>query len=900
MSEQRRRGPMGGHGRGMRPTEKAKDFKGAMSKLFRYMSRYKMRFVLVFIFAIAGTVFNIVGPKILGKATTELYTGLVAKVNGTGGIDFAKIGTILLWTLGLYVASACFSFIQGWIMTGISNDVTYNLRKDISKKINHLPLNYFESRTNGEILSRVTNDIDTLQMSLNQSLTQLITSVTTLIGVFIMMLSINVWMTLVALLILPVSMFIIQMVMKHSQKYFQAQQNYLGAVNGQIEENFGGHDVVRVFNKENDVLDEFEKDNKKRYKLEDYQKLLRFYENKIQQIHIVGEYAQKMIAGSEDALKFVDDYFALNYASFLNLYFKGSRQSEIKRNITPAKYRQLFGELSPAQLQIIRDQESKYIVVAAGPGSGKTRVLVHKLASLMLMEDVKHEQLLMLTFSRAAATEFKKRLLKLIGNAANFIEIKTFHSYCFDLLGQIGSLERVDNVLKCAVERIEKGDVELSRITKNVLVIDEAQDMNEDEFSLIEALIRHNDDMRIIAVGDDDQSIYEFRHASPQYFKRLIREYGAMKYELVENFRSKSNLVDFTNQFVARIHHRLKENPIIAKQADNGKIKVVRYKSENLIEPLVKDILSAELRGSVCVLTYTNDEALQVSGLLLKNGMPAQLIQDNSGFCLLKLDEINFFLSRLHSVEDIFLIDDDVWDQAKKELQTVFQNSSKLESCLGLIRDFETINPKRRYKSDLELFIRESKLNDFFGESGETIFVSTIHKVKGKEFDHVFLMLNNFNLSSDERIRQLYVAMTRARRELTIHLNSDFLDGLSSKAVEHIEDKNDYLPPEELAIHLTHSDIWLDYFINRQPQIAQLRSGDTLYVRGDECLDGNGQSVLKFSRNFMSEHYERLHRQGYELKRAMVNFIVYWQSEKVAKEIKIILPELFFERKKIS
>ena len=263
MSGQRRRGPMGG--RGMRPTEKAKDFKGAMGKLFRYMGRYKLRFVMVFIFAIAGTIFNIAGPKILGKATTELYTGLVAKVNGTGGIDFTKIGTILLWTLGLYVASACFSFIQGWIMTGISNDVTYNLRKDISKKINKLPLNYFESRTNGEILSRVTNDVDTLQMSLNQSLTQLITSVTTLIGVFIMMLSINVWMTLAALLILPVSMFIIQAVMKHSQKYFQAQQNYLGAVNGQIEENFGGHDVVRVFNKENDVLEEFEKDNKKLY-----------------------------------------------------------------------------------------------------------------------------------------------------------------------------------------------------------------------------------------------------------------------------------------------------------------------------------------------------------------------------------------------------------------------------------------------------------------------------------------------------------------------------------------------------------------------------------------------------------------------------------------------------------
>ena len=265
MSEQRRRGPMGGPRRGMMPGEKAKDFKGSMAKLFRYMERYKFRFILMFIFAIAGTVFNIVGPKILGKATTELFNGLIAKVNGTGGIDFEKIGMILLGTLGLYVVSACFSFIQGFVMTGISNDVTYNLRRDISKKINKLPLNYYESRTNGEILSRITNDVDTLQMSLNQSLTQLITSVTTLIGVFVMMLSINVWMTLAALLILPVSMLIIQTVMKHSQKYFQAQQNYLGKVNGQIEENFGGHKVVRVFNKENDVVEEFEKDNQKLY-----------------------------------------------------------------------------------------------------------------------------------------------------------------------------------------------------------------------------------------------------------------------------------------------------------------------------------------------------------------------------------------------------------------------------------------------------------------------------------------------------------------------------------------------------------------------------------------------------------------------------------------------------------
>ena len=258
----RRRGPGGPR---MMAGEKAKDFKGSMAKLIRYMSKYKIRFVIMFVFAIAGTVFNIVGPKILGKATTELFNGLVAKIGGTGGIDFTKITQILLFALGLYVCSVIFSFIQGFIMTGISNDTTYSLRKDISKKINRLPLKYYESRTTGEILSRVTNDVDTLQNGLNQSVTQLITSVTTLIGVFIMMLSINVWMTLAALVILPVSMGIIGGVMGKSQGFFRSQQKYLGEVNGQIEEVYGGHNVVKVFNKEKDVVEEFEKVNKELY-----------------------------------------------------------------------------------------------------------------------------------------------------------------------------------------------------------------------------------------------------------------------------------------------------------------------------------------------------------------------------------------------------------------------------------------------------------------------------------------------------------------------------------------------------------------------------------------------------------------------------------------------------------
>ena len=264
MSENRgpRRGPMGhGHMSG----EKAKDFKGTMGKLIKYMSAFKIQMLFVVIFAIGGTVFNIIGPKILGKATTEIFNGLVSKVSGGSGMDFEKIATILLTALALYVTSALCSLVQGFLMTGVSQKTTYRLRKEISQKINRMPMNYFDTRTHGEVLSRVTNDVDTLGQSLNQSATQIITSTTTIIGVLVMMLSISPLMTLVALLILPVSLGMISFVMKHSQKYFKGQQEYLGNVNGQVEEVYSGHNIVKAFNKEKDVIEEFEKTNDKLY-----------------------------------------------------------------------------------------------------------------------------------------------------------------------------------------------------------------------------------------------------------------------------------------------------------------------------------------------------------------------------------------------------------------------------------------------------------------------------------------------------------------------------------------------------------------------------------------------------------------------------------------------------------
>ena len=257
MANERRR--MGG--RGQMPVEKAKDFKGSIGKLFAYMKQYHAAVAVVILCAIASTVFSVIGPDILGKATTELSNGLLAKIQGTGSIDFTKIGQILLFVLGLYLLSTLFSFVQGWLMTGVTQKVCYRMRKDISEKIDRMPMAYFESRTYGEVLSRITNDVDTLGQSLNQSITQIITSVATMVGVLVMMLRISPLMTLIAVVILPISVTLISLVVKKSQKYFKQQQEYLGHINGQVEETYAGHTVIQAYNKEKDMVQQFQETN---------------------------------------------------------------------------------------------------------------------------------------------------------------------------------------------------------------------------------------------------------------------------------------------------------------------------------------------------------------------------------------------------------------------------------------------------------------------------------------------------------------------------------------------------------------------------------------------------------------------------------------------------------------
>lgn len=648
-------------------------------------------------------------------------------------------------------------------------------------------------------------------------------------------------------------------------------------------------------------IERLERDNKIRYKIDDYQKLKKYYEQKTQMIHIVGEYAKIMLEDYQAALQFVDDYFQMEYSAFLRKHFKGERGIEIRRNLSPEKFRQLFGELSPSQLRIINDKQSQYIVVAAGPGSGKTRILVHKLASLLLMEDVKHEQLLMVTFSRAAATDFKKRLIKLIGTAANFVEIKTFHSYCFDILGRMGTVEKSEDVIGEATQRILNNEVEISRITKTVLVIDEAQDMDEDEARLIRALIQKNPDMRVIAVGDDDQNIFSFRGSSSEHMKKLLENENSKLYELVENYRSKSNLVHLTNIFVENIKNRMKHRPIIPVQGDNGKICVFEYKNDSFVFSAIYQLIESGIYGSTGILTRTNEEALQVAAILKKNNIRTRVIQRNEEFRLDDLVEIRYFIECLELTDESHIILNENWDKAKKQLKEKFKNSKIIDLCERLLEEFEAVNTEVKYISDFMGFLKESKEEDFYDRNQGIATVSTIHKSKGWEFDHVVILLRDFHLNNDEDKRLLYVGMTRAKKSLTIHYNNNFLSERKNykyglvEAFEYRYINSYYDDYNTIVKQLRHRDIYLSYFYRLQHNVKRLKSGDKLQVDESGCLDLNGNRILYFSKRFKNEMQKYIYK-GYRPVDAKVDYILFWEEEDKGKEIPIVFPAIEFEK----
>ena len=634
------------------------------------------------------------------------------------------------------------------------------------------------------------------------------------------------------------------------------------------------------------------KDSKSRYRQDDYRMLNEFYKLKIQQVHIVGEYANLMVRDYHAALQYVQDYFQMDYRKFVSKYFRGDRVSEIQRNLTPNKYKQLFGQLSSRQMEIISDKASRCIVVAAGPGSGKTRVLVHKLASLLLLEDVKHEQLLMLTFSRAAATEFKQRLIDLIGNAAHFVEIKTFHSYCFDLLGRIGNLEDSKNVVAKAAEMICQGEVEPNRIGKTVLVIDEAQDMGSAEYALVKALMTCNDEMRVIAVGDDDQNIYEFRGSDSNYMCQLAQERGSSFVEMTENYRSARHPVNFANGFLQVIDNRLKHTPIISMSNEEGRVEVIRHHSDCMYRPLVENLLRHRDNGTSCVLTQTNEEAVILMALLRKNGINSKLIQSMDGLRFWNIAEMRYFLNYINKRIKTPLITDGLWEEAKHATFSIYDSSLSLMYVKRCIEQFEQTN-NVKYLNDFNEFVFESSVEDFCDISGADVVVSTIHKAKGREFDNVYMLISDLYVKDAQLMRRYYVGITRAKHNLFIHTNGDCFNNLN--ADRYMIDQHQYDMPEEVILQLSHKDVNLGFFKDRKKEVLALRGGDSL-TYGDYFLYSQltDRPIAKLSSK-MQKTLSEWEVRGYNVKSASVRFVVAWKPKDAPKrepETAVLLADL--------
>ena len=606
-------------------------------------------------------------------------------------------------------------------------------------------------------------------------------------------------------------------------------------------------------------------DRRARYSKEHYRLLDEFYKQRIRQIHIVGAYANLMVRDYQAALRFVNDYFTMDFRKFINQYFKEDQRAQIDQNITPAKYKKLFGGLSNRQCEIIDDKQSKYIVVAAGPGSGKTRVLVHKLASLLLLEDIKHEQLLMLTFSRAAATEFKKRLIDLVGSAAHYVDIKTFHSYSFDLIGKLGNLEESKDVVRRAAEMIESGEVEQSKIAKSVLVIDEAQDMGDDDFQLVQSLMKQNEDMRVVAVGDDDQNIYAFRGSNSMYFQSLLEYDGSKYYEMTDNYRSASAVVDCANRFVQRIPGRMKHASIQSVMGNKGKVVAL------------KSIHDAEIsiNGKTAILTRTNEETLQMAYELEQRGLHATMALSMGGFRFSNLAEVRYFLRQLGKNNDV-TIPAEIWQKAKRLTMETYATSNCLSVMRQFFEDFE-LTHKTYYYSDLLEYIFESDIEDFIAADDKSVFISTIHKAKGREFDTVYLLSKIPDGKDVGDMRAYYVGLTRAKQNLFLITNPPIQNS-------------------SISIALDMHDVWLDFFKIRKESILRQRSGDSLQYNDGYLLNERGSYIAALSASGKNK-IKVWEDKGYEVTNAKVSYIVAWKPQGQNVEYAVCLANIILSKR---
>jgi ATP-dependent DNA helicase RecQ len=636
---------------------------------------------------------------------------------------------------------------------------------------------------------------------------------------------------------------------------------------------------------------------KRKYTPREYEnRLAKHYLTKIESIHIMGEYAKRLYLDDYKASLFLRDYFVLPFKEFTKKY--NLLKEKLSRPITQRRYDKIFTQMSPQQQEIINDKKTKAMMILAGPGSGKTKILVHKIASLILTEDIKPEQFMMLTFSRTASGEFKSRLNQLIGVLSYDIEINTFHAYALNLIARVVK-ENDDILLKQSIveatRQINSGDVTLPY--KRILVLDEFQDINQDSFELVKAIYNaNNQEMRIIAVGDDDQCIMNHIGADVQFIDKFKEEFGEddegkilyKQYELLNNFRSKQNIVKYTNEFIARVSDRYKQNMLQANSQESGVVFVHTCNSKNLLVPIIEKVKAYETLEDIAILAYTNDEVMQIYSHLEELGIGAKFIIEREKFSLKNVSEIIEFDKIINSFlkHDTFFTEDD-FDKAWKIVELKFKGSKNLQLLQKIIDRFLQ-ESQNYYVSQWLVYLDEIKLEEFENYK-KTVTVSTIHKSKGMEFDKVILVVDK-TPKTDKDIRLYYVGMTRAKSELTIirQGNNSFE---KKEFANYYFDDNVYIQNEKtVTLIMSLGDVNLGYKGHHNYHDYELISGENIRIEKRDkyktlCIIYNYKIIGRLSQSFHRKIMQYFN-EGYQFNTTVLDYVLVWYNSDKRENVK--------------
>ena len=658
-------------------------------------------------------------------------------------------------------------------------------------------------------------------------------------------------------------------------------------------------------------LDAMKRQNKI-YTKQDYKNRLEpHYRVKTEGIHIMGEYANRLLKNPKDASRFLKDYFTLPYETFKRRY--KLLKETITRPITRRRYQQIFAKLSGDQKRIIEDNQSQTMMILAGPGSGKTRVLVHKIASLVLMEDVKPEHFMMLTFSRSATREFRYRLYELIGEMAYEMEINTFHAYALNLIGRVAddNGEVLKHSIAEAARQIRAGKTMLPY--RKALVLDEYQDIDKESFELVAAIVEAQPDIRLIAVGDDDQCIMGFNGADNHYFLAFKERFGEKRsdddntvpyseYALLTNYRSTASIVRFSEAFIQQVSDRIKRAALQADRQEGMRVLVGNYQGKSLLYPTVEQVENWIDDGEkIAVLAYTNDMVLSVYSALRSLEIPAHYLVSESGkrFDVRDIDEVRYFdqtLQKFFRIGEPYTKEN--FEESLEKTSNHFQGSTNLFLLQKIVHRFLAQSERLSASAWME-WLEGLELDELENKNTQVI-VTTIHKSKGLEFDRVILVAEK-KVSTDENFRLYYVGMTRAKHQLAIFHHDQRVMQIPGQHADHVRIKPMIEKQNRLAVLLMGlSSIYLGFVGEQNRRDIVICAGDSLEFRRHtskqvyQIFYGN-VLVGQVSKRFQTQ-IEAYLNQGYIFSKVTVDYVVHWEEKKNNRTLKHVLAYIEMER----